>query len=50
MTDYLTRPVYDDVEDEARRDWSAERPPRIRAEDVLDGQELADYYQQRRWA
>lgn len=44
MSDYWERPVYDDIEDEARSDWLAERPPRLRAEDVLDGPELDAYY------
>lgn len=44
MSEYWDESVYADVEREAQRDWSTERPPRVRAEDVLDAQELEDYY------
>lgn len=37
MSDYLSRPVYDDVAEEARDDWLAERPE----PDLPDAEELA---------
>jgi hypothetical protein len=45
MDNYWDESIYAEVEREALRDYHSERPPRIRAEDVLDGDELDAYYQ-----
>jgi hypothetical protein len=37
VSDYLDRPVYDDIADEARSDWLHERPE----PDIPDAEELA---------
>lgn len=48
MSDYWDTTVYDDIDAEAREDWRAERPPRLRAEDVLSPEELDAYYRHER--